>query len=230
MKPKNIMRDIQIELSWKNALAEIFQKPYFIQLIEHIKAEKTLGKLIYPSGPNIFKAFSLTPFNKVKVIILGQDPYHNPGQAMGLSFSVPEGVKPPPSLVNIFKELQKDIGLPIPTTGNLTPWAMQGVLLLNAVLTVRAHEPASHAKIGWTDFTNDIISLLSLKKSGLVFILWGNFAQEKIKLIDSTKHKILKAAHPSPFSANNGFFGCKHFSATNEYLVNTHQDPIDWSI
>ena len=230
MKPKNIMRDIQIELSWKNALAEIFQKPYFIQLIEHIKAEKTLGKLIYPSGPNIFKAFSLTPFDKVKVIILGQDPYHNPGQAMGLSFSVPEGVKAPPSLVNIFKELQKDIGLPIPTTGNLTPWAMQGVLLLNAVLTVRAHEPASHAKIGWTDFTNDIISLLSLKKSGLVFILWGNFAQEKIKLIDSTKHKILKAAHPSPFSANNGFFGCKHFSATNEYLVNTHQDPIDWSI
>jgi len=230
MKPKNNMRDIQIELSWKNALAEIFQKPYFIQLIEHIKAEKTLGKLIYPSGPNIFKAFSLTPFDKVKVIILGQDPYHNPGQAMGLSFSVPEGVKPPPSLVNIFKELQKDIGLPIPTTGNLTPWAMQGVLLLNAVLTVRAHEPASHAKIGWTDFTNDIISLLSLKKSGLVFILWGNFAQEKIKLIDSTKHKILKAAHPSPFSANNGFFGCKHFSATNEYLVNTHQDPIDWSI
>lgn len=230
MKPKNNMRDIKIELSWKNALAEIFQKPYFIQLIEHIKAEKTLGKLIYPSGPNIFKAFSLTPFDKVKVIILGQDPYHNPGQAMGLSFSVPEGVKPPPSLVNIFKELQKDIGLPIPTTGNLTPWAMQGVLLLNAVLTVRAHEPASHAKIGWTDFTNDIISLLSLKKSGLVFILWGNFAQEKIKLIDSTKHKILKAAHPSPFSANNGFFGCKHFSATNEYLVNTHQDPIDWSI
>ena len=223
------MRDIQIELSWKNALAEIFRKPYFIQLIEHIKAEKTLGKLIYPSGPNIFKAFSLTPFDKVKVIILGQDPYHNPGQAMGLSFSVPEGVKPPPSLVNIFKELQKDIGLPIPTTGNLTPWAKQGVLLLNAVLTVRAHEPASHAKIGWTDFTNDIISLLSLKKSGLVFILWGNFAQEKIKLIDSTKHKILKAAHPSPFSANNGFFGCKHFSATNEYLVNTHQDPIDWS-
>ena len=205
-------------------------RSYFIQLIEHIKAEKTLGKLIYPSGPNIFKAFSLTPFNKVKVIILGQDPYHNPGQAMGLSFSVPEGVKPPPSLVNIFKELQKDIGLPIPTTGNLTPWAKQGVLLLNAVLTVRAHEPASHAKIGWTDFTNDIISLLSLKKSGLVFILWGNFAQEKIKLIDSTKHKILKAAHPSPFSANNGFFGCKHFSATNEYLVNTHQDPIDWSI
>ena len=230
MKPKNNMRDIQIELSWKNALAEIFQKPYFIQLIEHIKAEKTLGKLIYPSGPNIFKAFSLTPFDKVKVIILGQDPYHNPGQAMGLSFSVPEGVKAPPSLVNIFKELQKDIGLPIPTTGNLTPWAMQGVLLLNAVLTVRAHEPASHAKIGWTDFTNDIISLLSLKKSGLVFILWGNFAQEKIKLIDSTKHKILKAAHPSPFSANNGFFGCKHFSATNDYLVNTHQDPIDWSI
>jgi uracil-DNA glycosylase len=164
------------------------------------------------------------------VIILGQDPYHNVNQAMGLSFSVPDGMKPPPSLVNIFKELQKDIGMQIPSSGNLTAWAQQGVLLLNAVLTVRANEPASHAKIGWTKFTDDVIQTLSLHKTGLVFILWGNFAQEKIKLIDSSKHKILKAAHPSPFSAYNGFFGCKHFSATNEYLVKNNIDPIDWAI
>lgn len=224
------MIDIKIEYSWKMALSEYFEKPYFKQITNHIKAEKALHKVIYPSGPLIFNAFSLTPFDKVKVIILGQDPYHNPGQAMGLSFSVPDGIKPPPSLINIYKELQNDIGMPLPSTGNLTPWAKQGVLLMNAVLTVRANEPASHAKIGWTDFTNDIISLLSLKKSKLVFILWGNFAQEKIKLIDHTKHKILKAAHPSPFSAHNGFFGCKHFSATNEYLVKNHLDPINWSI
>ena len=164
------------------------------------------------------------------MIILGQDPYHNPNQAMGLSFSVPDGIKPPPSLVNIFKELHKDIGMPIPSSGNLSAWAKQGVLLLNAVLTVRANEPASHAKIGWTKFTDDVILKLSSQKKGLVFILWGNFAQEKIKLIDSSKHKILKAAHPSPFSAYNGFFGCKHFSAANEYLVKNNIDPIDWAI
>ena len=219
-----------MELSWKKALSDLFDKPYFIQITEHLKAEKALKRTIYPSGSHIFNAFSLTPYDKVKVVILGQDPYHNPNQAMGLSFSVPDGIKPPPSLVNIFKELHKDIGMPIPNTGNLTHWAEQGVLLLNAVLTVRANEPASHAKIGWTKFTDDIILLLSLKKTGLVFILWGNFAQEKIKLIDGGKHKILKAAHPSPFSAYNGFFGSKHFSSANEYLVKTNQDPIDWSI
>ena len=219
-----------MEESWKKALSDLFDKPYFIQITEHLKAEKALKRTIYPSGSHIFNAFSLTPYNKVKVVILGQDPYHNPNQAMGLSFSVPDGIKPPPSLVNIFKELHKDIGMPIPNTGNLTHWAEQGVLLLNAVLTVRANEPASHAKIGWTKFTDDIILLLSLKKTGLVFILWGNFAQEKIKLIDGGKHKILKAAHPSPFSAYNGFFGSKHFSSANEYLVKTNQDPIDWSI
>jgi uracil-DNA glycosylase len=222
--------DIKMESSWKKALSDLFDKPYFIQITEHLKAEKALKRTIYPSGPHIFNAFHLTPYDKVKVVILGQDPYHNPNQAMGLSFSVPDGIKPPPSLVNIFKELHKDIGMPIPSTGNLTHWAEQGVLLLNAVLTVRANEPASHAKIGWTKFTDDIILHLSLKKTGLVFILWGNFAQEKIKLIDGRKHKILKAAHPSPFSAYNGFFGSKHFSATNEYLVKTNQDPIDWSI
>ena len=222
--------EIKMEESWKNALSDLFDKPYFSQIADHLKAEKALKTTIYPSGGLIFNAFSLTPYNKVKVIILGQDPYHNPHQAMGLSFSVPDGIKPPPSLMNIFKELQKDIGMPIPSAGNLSIWAKQGVLLLNAVLTVRANEPASHAKIGWTKFTDDIIQLLSLHKTGLVFILWGNFAQEKIKLIDSSKHKILKAAHPSPFSAYNGFFGCKHFSATNEYLVKNNQDPIDWAI
>jgi uracil-DNA glycosylase len=222
--------EIIMEPSWKKALSDLFDKPYFIQITEHLKAEKALKRTIYPSGPYIFNAFSLTPYDKVKVIILGQDPYHNPHQAMGLSFSVPDGVKAPPSLMNIFKELHKDIGMPIPSSGNLTAWAKQGVLLLNAVLTVRANEPASHAKIGWTKFTDDVILSLCSQKTGLVFILWGNFAQEKIKLIDSSKHKILKAAHPSPFSAYNGFFGCKHFSAANEYLVKNNIDPIDWAI
>jgi uracil-DNA glycosylase len=222
--------EIKMETSWKNALSDLFDKPYFSQIANHLKAEKALNTIIYPSGGLIFNAFSLTPYEKVKVIILGQDPYHNPNQAMGLSFSVPDGMKPPPSLVNIFKELHKDIGMAIPSSGNLTAWAKQGVLLLNAVLTVRANEPASHAKIGWTKFTDDVILTLSSQKTGLVFILWGNFAQEKIKLIDSSKHKILKAAHPSPFSAYNGFFGCKHFSATNEYLVKNNIDPIDWAI
>jgi uracil-DNA glycosylase len=222
--------EIKMETSWKNALSDLFDKPYFSQIAEHLKAEKALKTTIYPNGGLIFNAFSLTPYDKVKVIILGQDPYHNANQAMGLSFSVPDGIKPPPSLMNIFKELHKDIGMSIPSSGNLTTWAKQGVLLLNAVLTVRANEPASHAKIGWTKFTDDVILSLSSQKKGLVFILWGNFAQEKIKLIDSSKHKILKAAHPSPFSAYNGFFGCKHFSATNEYLVKNNIDPIDWAI
>ena len=222
--------EIKMETSWKNALSDLFDKPYFSQIADHLKAEKALKTTIYPSGGLIFNAFSLTPYDKVKVIILGQDPYHNANQAMGLSFSVPDGIKPPPSLMNIFKELHKDIGMSIPSSGNLTAWAKQGVLLLNAVLTVRANEPASHAKIGWTKFTDDVILSLSSQKKGLVFILWGNFAQEKIKLIDSSKHKILKAAHPSPFSAYNGFFGCKHFSATNEYLVKNNIDPIDWAI
>ena len=222
--------EIKMEESWKNALSDLFDKPYFSQIADHLKAEKALKTTIYPSGPLIFNAFSLTPYDKVKVVILGQDPYHNASQAMGLSFSVPDGIKPPPSLMNIFKELHKDIGMPIPSSGNLTAWTKQGVLLLNAVLTVRANEPASHAKIGWTKFTDDVILSLSSQKKGLVFILWGNFAQEKSKLIDSSKHKILKAAHPSPFSAYNGFFGSKHFSTTNEYLVKNNIDPIDWAI
>ena len=222
--------EVEIEISWKLALKDLFKKPYFNQITEHIKAEKALHKTIYPKGSEIFNAFEQTPYDQVKVIILGQDPYHNAHQAMGLSFSVPDGVKPPPSLMNIFKELNKDIGMAIPTTGNLIPWAKQGVLLLNAALTVRANEPASHAKIGWMDFTDDIIHLLSEEKNGLVFILWGNFAQQKLKLINPLKHKILKAAHPSPFSAYNGFFGCKHFSATNEYLVQKNTNPINWAL
>jgi uracil-DNA glycosylase len=220
--------DVKMEASWKIALAELFNKPYFSQITAHLKTEKALNKTIYPKGNLIFNAFEQTPFDQVKVVILGQDPYHNPNQAMGLSFSVPDGIKIPPSLVNIYKELNKDIGMPIPNTGNLTKWANQGVLLLNAVLTVRENEPASHSKIGWTDFTDDVIQIISTQKSNIVFLLWGNFAQQKQIFIDATKHKILKAAHPSPFSAHNGFFGCKHFSDANKYLVEHQKTPIDW--
>ena len=220
--------DVKMEPSWKKALSYLFDKPYFLQIATHLKTERATKTVIYPKGSLIFNAFNQTPYDKVKVVILGQDPYHNPGQAMGLSFSVPEGIKPPPSLMNIYKELNKDIGLAIPTTGDLTKWANQGVLLLNAALTVRENEPASHAKIGWMEFTNDVIKHLSNEKKGIVFLLWGNFAQQKMIYIDATKHKIYKAAHPSPLSARNGFFGCKHFSLTNEYLVNNNIDPIDW--
>lgn len=222
--------NVQIAPSWKNVLNPLFEQPYFGQIAAHLKTEKALNKIIYPKGSLIFNAFEQTNYEVVKVVILGQDPYHNPGQAMGLSFSVPDGVKIPPSLVNIFKELKADIGMPNPTTGNLTNWANQGVLLLNAVLTVRENEPASHSKIGWMNFTDDVIKILSDQKSRLVFILWGNFAIQKQVLIDATKHKILKAAHPSPLSAYNGFFGCKHFSATNEYLISHNKSPIDWAL
>lgn len=222
--------NVQIDPSWKEALTPLFDKPYFGQIVAHLKTEKALNKTIYPKGSLIFNAFEQTKCEDVKVVILGQDPYHNPGQAMGLSFSVPDGVKIPPSLVNIYKELKTDIGMPIPTTGNLTPWANQGVLLLNAVLTVRENEPASHSKIGWMNFTDDVIKYLSDQHSRLVFILWGNFAIQKQVLIDATKHKILKAAHPSPLSAYNGFFGCKHFSSTNEYLVSHNKEPINWTL
>ncbi len=221
---------VKIESSWKEVLEQEFQKPYFEQLTAFLKTEKVQGKTIYPPGPLIFNAFEQTPFNKVKVVLLGQDPYHGKGQAMGLSFSVPPGVPPPPSLVNIYKELHKDIGMAIPATGDLTKWAQQGVLLLNAALTVRANEPASHSKIGWMDFTDAVIRKLSQEKEGLVFLLWGRFAQDKQVLIDQTRHFVLKAAHPSPFSADKGFFGCRHFSKTNELLVKQGKDPIDWSV
>lgn len=222
--------DVKIEASWKEVLKQEFNKPYFLQVAAHLKTEKASGVTVYPPGSLIFNAFNTTPFNDVKVVILGQDPYHGPGQAHGLSFSVPDGVPPPPSLVNIYKELHADIGIPIPKTGNLTKWAKQGVFLLNAMLTVRANEPASHSKIGWMDFTDAVIRKISDEKKGVVFLLWGKFAQEKQVLIDETKHHVLKAAHPSPFSADKGFFGCKHFSKTNEILVAQRLTPIDWEI
>ncbi|MBN8836041.1 MAG: uracil-DNA glycosylase [Sphingobacteriia bacterium] len=222
--------DVQIETSWKTVLQQEFSKPYFLQIVTHLKTERSTGATIYPAGSKIFNAFEQTPFHKVKVVLLGQDPYHGPNQAMGLSFSVPEGVPPPPSLLNIFKELKSDIGLEPPTSGNLTHWAQQGVLLLNAALTVRANEPASHSKIGWMQFTDAVIHKISEEKNGIVFLLWGRFAQEKQVLIDETKHYVLKAAHPSPFSADKGFFGCKHFSRTNELLIKSGADPIDWKL
>jgi len=221
--------DVKIEASWKEVLRHEFTKPYFLQVVTHLKTEKATGAIVYPAGSLIFNAFNKTPFDKVKVVILGQDPYHGPGQAHGLSFSVPDGVPPPPSLVNIYKELHKDIGMPIPSTGNLTKWTEQGVFLLNAILTVRANEPASHAKIGWMDFTDAVIRKISDEKKGIVFLLWGKFAQEKQVLIDETKHYVLKASHPSPFSADKGFFGCKHFSRTNELLMKEGMAPIDWN-
>jgi len=207
-----------------------FEKPYFKEIVTFLKTEKMAGKTIYPRGQLIFNAFNTTPFDQVKVVIIGQDPYHGPGQAHGLSFSVQEEVKSPPSLINIFKELLSDIGCPIPNHGNLTRWAQQGVLLLNASLTVRQAEPMSHAQIGWAEFTNMVIKKISDLKEHVVFLSWGKFAQEKQVLIDETKHLVLKAAHPSPYSANAGFFGCRHFSKTNEYLMKNGIDPIDWSL
>ena len=221
--------DVRIEDTWKNELKDEFQKAYFQQIISFIKAEKSLGKVIYPPGPLIFNAFQKTPFPHVKVIILGQDPYHNPGQAHGLSFSVPEGVPKPPSLVNIYKELYADVGVTA-KSGNLEPWAERGVFLLNASLTVRKNEPASHSKIGWLEFTDAIIKKLSNSGNRLIFILWGKFAQDKQALIDETRHHVLKAAHPSPFSADKGFFGCKHFSKTNQILTSNGLEPIDWNL
>jgi uracil-DNA glycosylase len=223
--------DVKIEASWKAVLKEEFTKPYFLEIATFLKTEKAAGKIIYPPGPLIFNAFNQTHFDKVKVVILGQDPYHGAGQAHGLSFSVPTGIKPPPSLMNIYKEIQTDIGIAMPVDyGNLTSWAQQGVLLLNAVLTVRANEPASHSKIGWMKFTNAAIKKISDEKKGVVFLLWGKFAQEKQSLIDETKHFVLKAAHPSPFSVHTGFFGCKHFSKTNQLLTNQGSQPIDWKL
>lgn len=222
--------NVQIEESWKQALQEEFSKEYFSGIVDFLKAEKALKREIFPPGNLIFNAFAQTPFHEVKVVLLGQDPYHNQGQAHGLAFSVQEGVRIPPSLQNMYKELHADIGMPTPKTGNLTHWAKQGVLLLNATLTVRAHEANSHAKIGWTSFTNAVIEKISKERKGIIFLLWGRFAQEKQTLIDVSKHYILKAAHPSPLSAHNGFFGCKHFSKTNELLVQQQQTAIDWMI
>lgn len=222
--------DVKIEESWKQVLRQEFSKDYFLEIVARLRIERASGTIIYPPGQLIFNAFNTTPFEKVKVVLIGQDPYHGDGQAHGLSFSVQDGITPPPSLVNIFKELQSDIGVPISRSGNLTKWAEQGVLLLNASLTVKRNEPNSHAKIGWAEFTNAVIEKLSAQREHLVFLLWGKFAQEKQVLIDETKHLVLKAAHPSPYSANTGFFGCRHFSKTNEYLAANGIDPINWSL
>jgi len=218
----------QIETGWLNALKDEFSKDYFLKLKTFLKEEKSQYKL-FPAGSQIFEAFNLTPYNKVKVVILGQDPYHGAGQAHGLSFSVPDGVRPPPSLVNIFKELHSDIGMEIPKTGNLTPWAKQGVLLLNATLTVREGQAGSHQNKGWELFTDAVIKKLSDEKTGLIFLLWGNYAKQKGALIDTAKHHVLTAPHPSPL-ARGGFFGCKHFSKTNKILEKEGKKPIDWTL
>lgn len=218
-----------IEKGWKEILWEEFQSPYFSELKEFLVEEKK-SFTIYPPGNHIFNAFQHTPYDQVKVIVLGQDPYHGTGQAHGLCFSVPHGIPQPPSLVNIFKELQADLNIPVPSHGNLEKWADQGVLLLNATLTVRASQAGSHQNKGWETFTNRVIEKISAMKSGVVFLLWGRYAQAKENLIDGQKHLILKAAHPSPFSAYSGFFGCRHFSKTNEYLEKQGITGIDWNL
>jgi uracil-DNA glycosylase len=223
--------DPKLEPGWRQALDAEFNKGYFHDLKIFLKSEKANGSVIFPPGPMIFSAFDFTQFDKVKVVILGQDPYHGNGQAHGLSFSVPKGIAQPPSLQNIFKEINNDLGLPIPAKkGDLTYWAQQGVFLLNAILTVQANLAASHQKKGWEEFTDAIIKTLSDQKQGLVFLLWGKFAQSKEKLIDTAKHHIIKSAHPSPFSAYSGFFGSKPFSKTNAILKSQGMEPIDWMI
>lgn len=222
--------NVQIESSWQKVLAPEFDKPYFAGIVQFLKNEKAAGKEIYPAGPLIFNAFNLTPFDKVKAVLIGQDPYHGRGQAHGLSFSVPPGIKPPPSLMNMYKELKDDLGIEPPAHGCLEHWARQGLLMLNASLTVAAATPMSHSKIGWEQFTDAVIRTVSDRKEGVVFILWGRFAQQKEMLIDKSKHFVLKAAHPSPFSAHSGFFGSKPYSRTNELLVQQGKEPIDWTL
>lgn len=218
-----------IEEGWGTVLAKEFQADYFRDL-KHFLVEEKKKYRVFPPGPSIFAAFNHTPFSRVKVVILGQDPYHGPGQAHGLCFSVNKGMEKPPSLVNIFKELQQDMGIAIPTHGNLEPWARQGVLLLNATLTVRAHQAGSHQNKGWEQFTDAAITALSAQATGIVFLLWGNYAQAKSALIDQSRHAVLTAPHPSPLSASRGFFGCKHFSKTNELLTGWKKEMIDWSL
>ena len=221
--------EVKIEQSWKNALAGEFEKPYFASLVRFLREEKAAGKKIYPPGSQIFNAFALTPLHNLKVVILGQDPYHGPGQAHGLSFSVPAGVPAPPSLKNIFKEIEADLGVRMSGYPNLENWAMQGVLLLNAVLTVRSGEAASHSRIGWEEFTDAVIRHISENCEGVVFMLWGNFARSKSVLIDRSRHHVLEAAHPSPL-ARGAFFGCRHFSKANSLLSAAGQTPIDWQL
>jgi uracil-DNA glycosylase len=218
---------INIEPSWKNILLEEFQKDYFSLLTTYVKKQVTEGVTIYPAGPLIFNAFAQTPFDKVKVVILGQDPYHNPGEAMGLCFSVPRLVKIPPSLKNVYAEIERDLNVKMPTHGDLTSWATQGVFLLNAILTVEKNKPASHHHIGWQTFTDAVISIISAQHQHVVFMLWGNYAKSKKPLIDQSRHLVLEAAHPSPL-ARNAFSGCRHFSKANAYLIQNHKTPINW--
>ena len=227
LKFKQKQMNVKIEDSWKEQLAEEFEKDYFVRLTDFVREEDKTGT-IYPPGRLIFNAFNLCPFDQTKVVIIGQDPYHGPGQAHGLCFSVNEGIAFPPSLQNIFKEIQADLGKPIPTHGDLTRWANQGVLLLNATLTVRAHQAGSHQRHGWEEFTDSAIRILAEKRENLVFILWGAYAQKKGAFIDRNKHLVLTSAHPSPLSAYNGFFGNKHFSRANEYLISHGITPINW--
>lgn len=221
--------DVKIQEQWKSVLREEFDKEYFANLVRILHQEKKNKKTIYPPGGLIFNAFELTPFEDVKVVILGQDPYHGSGQAHGLSFSVPDGVQAPPSLKNIYKEIEEDLQVTIHKNGNLESWARQGVFLLNAALTVRAGEPTSHGNIGWDKFTDAVIKTISDKKEGVVFLLWGNYARGKRELIDRNKHYVLEAPHPSPL-ARGAFFGCKHFSKCNAYLVTHDKTPIDWTL
>ncbi|KAI3730399.1 hypothetical protein L1987_61569 [Smallanthus sonchifolius] len=224
------LEDLLVEETWLEAIPGEFQKPYAKKLSEFVDSEIQSSTPIYPPQHLIFNALNSTPFDKVKAVIIGQDPYHGPGQAMGLSFSVPQGIKIPSSLINIYKELKQDLGCSIPSHGNLERWAVQGILLLNAVLTVRQHQANSHAKKGWEQFTDSVIETISEKKTGIVFLLWGNYAQAKSRLIDENKHHILKAAHPSGLSAHRGFFGCRHFSQTNRILEEAKTTPIDWQL
>jgi uracil-DNA glycosylase len=224
------MPDIQLHESWKAPLLPEFNSDYMASLKAFLVAEKEAGKIIYPKGSEWFRALDLTPLDQVRVVILGQDPYHGPGQAHGLCFSVQPGVRPPPSLLNIFKELEADLGLPRPRHGFLEHWAQQGVLLLNSVLTVEMAKAASHSQKGWERFTDAIIRTVNAKADPVVFMLWGAYAQKKAAVVDSSRHLVLKAAHPSPLSAHNGFLGCKHFSLCNRFLVSHGQTPIDWSL
>lgn len=220
----------ELHPSWRAVLEGEFSKPYMIELKRFLQDEKAAGKTVFPPGNSIFSALNSTPFDQVKVVILGQDPYHGPGQAHGLCFSVMPGVPTPPSLKNIFKELHADLGIAVPQHGCLQSWAEQGVLLLNATLTVEAHKAGSHQKRGWEVFTNRIIELLNSEREGLMFLLWGSYAQQKAQLVDSTRHKILRAPHPSPLSAHRGFLGCRHFSQTNLWLQAQGKTPIDWRV
>jgi uracil-DNA glycosylase len=222
--------NVKIEPEWGAALKDEFEKPYFESIVKFLKEEMAAGKTIYPAGPDIFSAFTWTSFSKVKVVIIGQDPYHGAGQAHGLSFSVKKGVTVPPSLVNMYKELKADLNIDPPGHGYLAQWAAQGVLMLNASLTVEASKPMSHSKIGWEQFTNAVIKTVSDKLDGVVFLLWGRFAQQKESLIDATKHFILKSAHPSPFSATSGFFGSRPYSHTNKLLKQQGKEEIDWNL